>query len=105
MAPQVVGEDLLRAEGFTDVHYVRFQGPPMTANMEGARGGETDLAVTYTTNTVLQIDAGDPVVLLAGVHVGCFELFGGERVARSVIYAVGKSPCPSSVSVITPSCR
>ena len=79
-APQVVAEDLLRAEGFTDVHYVRFQGPPMTANMKALAARETDLAVTYTTNTVLQIDAGDPVVLLAGVHVGCFELFGGERV-------------------------
>src|SRR5262249_7168141 len=28
----------------------------------------------------IRIDAGDPVVLLAGVHVGCFELFGNERV-------------------------
>ena len=80
VAPQVVAEDLLRAEGFTDVQYVRLQGPPMTANMKALAAGETDLAVTYTTNTVLQIDAGDPVVLLAGVHVGCFELFGGERV-------------------------
>jgi len=86
VAPQVVAEDLLRAEGFTDVQYVRFQGPPMRANMKALAAGETDLAVTYTTNTVLQIDAGD----------AC---------ARSVIYAVGKSPCPSSVSVITPSCR
>ena len=80
LAPQVVAEDLLRAEGFTDVQYVRLQEPIMTANMKALASGQTDLANTYTTNTVLQVDAGDPVVLLAGVHVGCFELFGSERV-------------------------
>jgi NitT/TauT family transport system substrate-binding protein len=26
------------------------------------------------------VDAGDPIVMLAGVHVGCFELFGTDRV-------------------------
>jgi NitT/TauT family transport system substrate-binding protein len=26
------------------------------------------------------VDAGDPIVVLAGVHAGCFELFGSERV-------------------------
>src|SRR5215470_18108908 len=59
---------------------VRLQEPIMTANMKALASGQTDLANTYTTNTVLQVDAGDPVVLLAGVHVGCFELFGSERV-------------------------
>jgi NitT/TauT family transport system substrate-binding protein len=80
LAPQVVAEELLRAEGFTDVQYVKLQGPVVGANMKALAAGETDLAVNYTTNTVLQIDAGDPVVLLAGLHVGCYELFGGERV-------------------------
>jgi NitT/TauT family transport system substrate-binding protein len=80
LAPQVVAEDLLRAEGFTDVQYVRLQQPVMTANMKALASGQADLAGGYTTNTVVQIDAGDPVVLLAGVHVGCFELFGSQRV-------------------------
>jgi NitT/TauT family transport system substrate-binding protein len=26
------------------------------------------------------VDAGDPLAILAGIHVGCFQLFGGERV-------------------------
>ena len=30
-----------------------------------------------------RLDAGDPLVLLAGVHVGCFELFGTSGSARS----------------------
>ena len=29
---------------------------------------------------LILVDAGDPVVLLAGVHVGCFELFATDRV-------------------------
>ena len=28
----------------------------------------------------MQVDAGVPVVLLGGIHAGCFELFGTERV-------------------------
>ena len=27
-----------------------------------------------------RLDAGDPVTVLAGVHLGCYELFGTERV-------------------------
>jgi NitT/TauT family transport system substrate-binding protein len=80
LAPLTVAEELLRAEGFNEVQYVSFQGPVVTANMKALAAGETDVAINYTTNTVLQVDAGDPVVLLAGVHVGCFELFGGDRV-------------------------
>jgi len=26
------------------------------------------------------LDAGKPIVVLAGVHAGCYELFGNERV-------------------------
>jgi NitT/TauT family transport system substrate-binding protein len=29
---------------------------------------------------LLRLEAGDPLVVLAGVHVGCFELFGTARV-------------------------
>jgi NitT/TauT family transport system substrate-binding protein len=39
---------------------------------------------------VTRIDAGDPLVLLAGIHVGCFELFGTARV-RSVRDLKGKT--------------
>jgi NitT/TauT family transport system substrate-binding protein len=31
---------------------------------------------------LLRVDQGDPVVFLAGVHVGCFEVFAGPRVKR-----------------------
>ena len=28
----------------------------------------------------MHVDAGDPITILGGMHVGCFELFGTERV-------------------------
>ena len=31
---------------------------------------------------LIRVDAGDPVVFLAVVHVGCFEVVGSERVQR-----------------------
>jgi len=30
-----------------------------------------------------RLDAQDPIVLLAGIHVGCFELFGTDRIRAS----------------------
>ena len=52
--------------------------------------GELDLNVSFVGPAVLQLDAGDPIVLLAGVHVGCFELFGTERV-RTIKDLKGKA--------------
>ena len=80
-APQAVAEELLRAEGFSDTQYVRRPDARGGAwNMKALAAGEIDITMNYGTNTILQIDAGDPVVLLAGVHVGCYELFGNNRV-------------------------
>jgi NitT/TauT family transport system substrate-binding protein len=76
-APVQVAEELLRGEGFSDVQYVRVPGP---ANLQKIAAGEIDLGLQAIPYAVRRIAAGDPVVFLAGVHVGCFELFGHERV-------------------------
>src|SRR5207244_12799903 len=76
VAPQYVADDLLRAEGFTDVEYV-----PATAGIPAARAvgsGAADITMNFVAPTLIRVDAGDPLVLLAGIHVGCFELFGTE---------------------------
>jgi NitT/TauT family transport system substrate-binding protein len=39
---------------------------------------------------IVAIDAGVPIVMLGGVHVGCFELFGTDRI-RSIGDLKGKS--------------
>jgi NitT/TauT family transport system substrate-binding protein len=78
-APYFVAEQLFQAEGFSDTQYLTRLGP-LSWTLKALAAGEIDIAVNYATNFILQIDAGDPVVLVGGVHVGCYELFGGERV-------------------------
>ena len=77
-APQYVAEELLRSEGFTEVHYLQKEG---TADIETAlASGEADLNGHFAAPLLLRLEAGDPIVILAGLHVGCFELFGTDRV-------------------------
>ena len=76
-APQYVAEALLRAEGFTDVQYVKLE--KSTPYMRVAMG-EADIQMAALWSVLRGVDAGDPLVLLAGVHLGCYELFGTDRV-------------------------
>jgi NitT/TauT family transport system substrate-binding protein len=87
-APQYVAEQFLRGEGFTDVQYLK-RG--VGAERAKARStGEVDIDVTNVWTILRQIDAGDPVVFLAGIHIGCYELFGNERI-RSIRELKGKN--------------
>jgi NitT/TauT family transport system substrate-binding protein len=77
-APQYVAEELLRSEGFTEVHYLQKEG---TADIAPAlASGEADLGAHFAAPLLLRLEAGDPIVILAGLHVGCFELFGIDRI-------------------------
>jgi NitT/TauT family transport system substrate-binding protein len=87
IAPQYAVEELLRAEGFTDVRYVAVDAGRHSERM--ARG-ELDFSLNFAAPLALSIDAGDPVTVLTGVHSGCFELFANERI-RSVLDLKGKS--------------
>jgi NitT/TauT family transport system substrate-binding protein len=79
VAPQYVAEELLRAEGFTDVQYVTMATG--TENYKAMAAGELHFSTQAIGATVLlQLDPGAPVVVLAGVHVGCFELFATDRI-------------------------
>ena len=78
-APQYVAEDLLRAEGFTEVEYVAFPGGAVSQVLSA---GKADMSLNFVAPNLVRLDQGDPVVFLAGVHVGCFEIFGGSRVHR-----------------------
>ena len=78
VSPQYVAEDLLRAEGFTDVTYVEMAGGLPGAKATGE--GQVDVSQNFAAPLVMSLDAGHPIVLLGGVHVGCFELFATGRV-------------------------
>jgi NitT/TauT family transport system substrate-binding protein len=77
-APQYVVEPLLKAEGFTDVEYVKFTSVPERTKDRAA--GRIDMTMDLATPLIMRIDAGDPILVLSGIHVGCYELFGNERV-------------------------
>ena len=87
-APQQVAEDLLRSEGFSDIEYVETGGG--TARYKAVADGQVDLSVATGAPLIIRVDAGDPIMLLAGLHVGCFELFATERI-RSVRDLKGKT--------------
>jgi len=94
LAPQYVAEEFLRAEGFTDLQYIKVPG---TRDIEPAlASGTIDIGFHFAAPNIIRIEAGDPIVMLAGGHVGCFELFGTNRV-RAVRDLKGKT-----VSVIEP---
>jgi len=85
-APQLVSEDLLQAEGFAVVQH----GLQATSGtLEEVAAGQVDIGISFIGPTVVQIDGGQPITVLAGVHPGCFELFGTDRV-RSLNDLKGK---------------
>jgi NitT/TauT family transport system substrate-binding protein len=77
-APQYVAEELLKSEGFTEVIYI--QKDSDLGIQQALASGEADLSNLYGGPLILRIEAGDPVVILAGLHVGCFELVGTDQV-------------------------
>jgi NitT/TauT family transport system substrate-binding protein len=78
VAPEYVAEDLLQGEGFTEVQYVKRES--LRDKNAALAAGEVDLTLYFSGDFLVKLEAGEPLVLLGGVHVGCFELVGTERV-------------------------
>jgi NitT/TauT family transport system substrate-binding protein len=88
IAPQYVVSDLLNAEGFTNVVYIESD-----TGVEGTRAianGDIDLTLQFSGPLLLEIDRGSSITLLAGIHVGCFELFAKEGI-RSIADLKGRT--------------
>jgi NitT/TauT family transport system substrate-binding protein len=86
-APQYLAEELLYLEGFTEVEYLALgtrMGPRVLAD------GRADVSMWPAAEYIPHLDVGRPVVVLAGIHGGCWELFGNERV-RSIRDLKGKT--------------
>jgi NitT/TauT family transport system substrate-binding protein len=86
VAPQYVAEELLRMEGFTDVQYVEF----ITNSYPALASGTVDVSMAFVAPFIVLVDADAPIVLLGGVHTGCYELFGTERI-RTIRDLKGKT--------------
>ena len=78
LAPQYVAEALLRAEGFTEVEYIQKAGA--LGITQALAAGEADINNNFVGPSILRVEAGDPIVFLGGLHIGCFELFGTDRI-------------------------
>jgi NitT/TauT family transport system substrate-binding protein len=87
VSPQYAAEELLRAEGFTDILYVE---TPAAAVPEAIGRGKLDFGLNYAPLLIPAIDAAEPVTVLAGIHAGCFELFAQEGI-RNVADLKGRS--------------
>jgi NitT/TauT family transport system substrate-binding protein len=84
-APQYIAETLLQAEGLTDVQFV---GNPVAVDKVLA-SGEAQMGMVFAGPLLIRLDQGSPIVILAGGHIGCQELFAHEPV-RSIRDLKGK---------------
>jgi NitT/TauT family transport system substrate-binding protein len=89
IAPQFVAEELLKSEGFTDVQYLRDEASGGALPNPLLASGAIDINSQFSAPSILRVEAGDPVVFLGGLHVGCFELFGTGQI-RAVRDLKGK---------------
>jgi NitT/TauT family transport system substrate-binding protein len=78
IAPQYVMSDLLNAEGFTNVVYV--ESDAGVEQTKAVAKGDLDFTLHFSGPLLLQIDRGLSIAVLAGIHVGCFELFAKEGI-------------------------
>jgi len=86
--PQYVVDELLAAEGVTQVDYVVSDSGPLLS--EAIASGQVDFALHFSGPIVLLLDRGRKVTMLAGVHVGCFELFAKDGI-RTLADLKGRS--------------
>ena len=93
--PMYLAADFLPAEGFTDVQYI--ESTSAAAFYKSLASGELDMSLSFAAASAIRIDAGDPFTLLAGAHVGCWELFGTERV-KSIRDLRGKTVAVTEVA-------
>ena len=87
MPRNIVAEELLRAEGFTEIVYV---DTPARVGSAKAIADRVDFTLSFAVNHILAIDAGAPITVLGGVHIGCYELFASEGI-RTITGLMGKS--------------
>src|SRR5689334_17520397 len=87
IAPQVF-QELLRAEGFTDIRYVdltedhlrRADAANLDALTDMIARREVDFVRNFAPALMMGMNAGAPVMVLSGLHLGCFEVFGKNEI-------------------------
>jgi len=86
-APQLLAEAFLRLEGFTDVTYVDLT---LGSAYDMLDAGQVDMTLENAPALVYAMHQASKWVVIAGIHAGCYELFGHETV-RNLRDLKGKS--------------
>ncbi len=95
--PEYVADELLRAEGFTDIRLVEGKSGDTS---EWIARGELDFDWNYAAIHITSIEAGVPIIVLAGMHSGCLELIANDKIhgiadlkgKKVGVYGFGSSP-------------
>ena len=88
IAPQYVVSELLNAEGISNVVYV--ESDAGVEQTKAIAKGDLDFTLHFSGPLLVEIDRGLGISVLAGIHVGCFELFAREGI-RSVADLKGRT--------------
>jgi NitT/TauT family transport system substrate-binding protein len=73
-----VAEALLQGEGVREVHYLKHEDG--AGIYKAVASGEVDVGIVFSGPLILRVDAGDPIVMVAGAHIGCLELVATDQV-------------------------
>lgn len=77
-APMYLAEELLKTEGFTDVRYVVMESDQNIPQLLST--GRADLSMDTAQVLIVGLDAGQAMLVLGGVHIGCYELFATPKI-------------------------
>jgi NitT/TauT family transport system substrate-binding protein len=83
LVPQYVAQELLHSEGFTDVQYLKNPNETQDHVPDVLLSGQVDISLTFVPTDIIRIEAGEPVVILAGSHIGCIELVARHRISST----------------------
>jgi len=75
--PTALAKKFLLEEGFTDIQYVTV---PVTTT-EWLTADKADFHSGYGNLIAANVDIGLPIVALAGIHPGCFEIFAAPGIS------------------------
>jgi NitT/TauT family transport system substrate-binding protein len=93
-----IADELLRAEGFTDIRYVELTEAHVR-NAEAANvssidemivSGDVDFARDFVPSHIASMEAGRPITVIAGLHSACFEVLGRDDI-RSIADLKGRT--------------
>jgi len=78
MLPIYISQELLKAEGLTEIVFVSSGTGPDSSDW--IEHGELDFDWNYPPAHIRSIDKGVPITVLAGMHVGCLELVANHQI-------------------------